>query len=182
MPDESLKLDRRTLLQLVPASLVAKAAKPDTANHCGVSKSNEAGAAPYQLKFFAPEEATLFNSVAGQIIPADEHSPGAVEAKVIEFADAMIATGPDYVKEDWRAGLQLLAQELKGSDIHAWLEQVVQHEDDPQTVLQVFFRTLKQITVNGYYTSFIGIHQDLQYQGNAYLTSFPGCDHPEHRG
>jgi hypothetical protein len=167
---------------MIPASLVANAARANPADHCGSSKSEGNAAEPYGLQFFTPEEVTLFNSVAEQIIPADEHSPGAVAAKVVEFADLMIATGPDYVKEDWRAGLQLLAKELNGSDVHAWLDQVTQHEDDPQTVLEIFFRTLKQMTVNGYYTSSIGIHQDLQYQGNTYLTSFPGCDHPEHKG
>jgi hypothetical protein len=182
MPDEVVKLGRRTLLQMIPASLVANAARANTADHCGNTKPEGNAAEPYRLKFFTPDEAALFNSVAGQIIPADEHSPGAVEAKVVEFADLMVATGPDYVKEDWRAGLQLLAKELNGSDVKAWLDQVTQHEDDPQTVLEIFFRTIKQMTVNGYYTSSIGIHQDLQYQGNTYLTSFPGCDHPEHRG
>jgi gluconate 2-dehydrogenase gamma chain len=181
MPGEPMKLGRRTLLQMIPASIVANAATGNAADHCGASKSEANAAEPYQLKFFTPEEAALFNSVAGLIIPADEHSPGAVEAKVVEFADLMIATGPDYVKEDWRAGLQLLGRELKSSDVHTWLDQVTQHEDDPQTVLEIFFRTLKQMTVNGYYTSSIGIHQDLQYQGNTYLTSFPGCDHPEHK-
>ncbi len=182
MRDERLKLGRRTLLQLIPASLLAKNASADSSDHCGTPKSAGSATGPYQFHFFSPDEISLFNSVAGQIIPADEHSPGAVEAKVVEFADLMISTGPDYVKEDWRAGLQLLAKELNGSDVHSWLDGVAQHEDDPQTVLEVFFRTLKQMTVNGYYTSSIGIHQDLQYQGNTYLTSFPGCDHPEHRG
>ncbi len=182
MPDEPLKLGRRTLLQMIPAGLLANAARADQVDHCGVPMTDGKAAEPYHLKFFTPEEAALFNSVAGQIIPADDHSPGAVEAKVVEFADLMVATGPDYVKEDWRAGLQLLARELNASDVHAWLDQVTQEEDDPQTVLEIFFRTLKQMTVNGYYTSSVGIHQDLQYQGNTYLTSFPGCDHPEHKG
>jgi hypothetical protein len=37
------------------------------------------------------------------------------------------------------------------------------------------------MTVDGYYTSSIGIHQELRYQGNAYLKEFIGCTHPEHR-
>jgi hypothetical protein len=182
MADEVTKLGRRTLLQIIPASLLVKSASADSRDHCGMPKSTESATGPYQFQFFSSHEVALFNSVAGQIIPADEHSPGAVEAKVVEFADLMISTEPDYIKEDWRAGLQLLAKELNGSDVHSWLDRVSEHEDDPQTVLEVFFRTLKQMTINGYYTSSIGIHQDLQYQGNTYLTSFPGCDHPEHTG
>jgi hypothetical protein len=40
---------------------------------------------------------------------------------------------------------------------------------------------LKQMTVNGYYTSEIGIHKDMEYVGNAYLGAFPACTHPEHQ-
>jgi hypothetical protein len=48
--------------------------------------------------------------------------------------------------------------------------------------LERFFVTLKRMTINGYYTSKIGIHQDLQYIGNEYLSDFQGCTHPGHQG
>jgi hypothetical protein len=51
-------------------------------------------------------------------------------------------------------------------------------EARPQTDLERFFVTLKQMTVVGYYSSEIGIHQDLEYQGNAYVSEFPECTHP----
>jgi len=34
---------------------------------------------------------------------------------------------------------------------------------------------VKRATIEGYYTSAIGIHQGLQYQGNTALSEFPGC-------
>jgi hypothetical protein len=40
---------------------------------------------------------------------------------------------------------------------------------------------LKQMTVNGYYTSSIGIHKDMEYVGNTYLAAYPECTHPEHQ-
>ena len=40
---------------------------------------------------------------------------------------------------------------------------------------------VQQTTIDGYYTSAIGIHQDLEYQGNTALAEFPGCTHPEHK-
>ncbi len=187
MSDERLKLRRRTLLQLLPASLLAKDAEKAAVDHvgvdhCGMPVSATKAEEPYRFKFFAPDEVDLFNLVAEQIIPADEHSPGAREAKVVEFADLMISTSAEYVRTDWRTGLHLVAEQLKQSDIHAFLDQVSQQEEDPQTVLEVFYPMMKQMTINGYYSSAVGIHQDLQYQGNTYLTSFQGCDHPEHQG
>jgi len=38
-----------------------------------------------------------------------------------------------------------------------------------------FFRELKHLTVRGYYTSKIGIHDELEYKGNRILQEFVGC-------
>ena len=35
---------------------------------------------------------------------------------------------------------------------------------------------VKQATVRGYYTSEIGIHQELRYKGNRFLREFVGCE------
>jgi hypothetical protein len=37
------------------------------------------------------------------------------------------------------------------------------------------------MTVFAFYTSKAGLVDNLEYKGNAYLTDFPGCTHPEHR-
>jgi hypothetical protein len=49
------------------------------------------------------------------------------------------------------------------------------------TLEERFFVAVKQSTVDGYYLSDVGIHQELQYQGNAVLAEFPGCTHEEHK-
>ncbi len=41
-----------------------------------------------------------------------------------------------------------------------------------------FFIELKSLTVHGYYTSKIGIHDELEYKGNRMLTQYVGCDDP----
>ena len=33
----------------------------------------------------------------------------------------------------------------------------------------------KQATIHGYYTSKIGIHDELRYKGNQFLREFVGC-------
>jgi hypothetical protein len=87
----------------------------------------------------------------------------------------MVATGSNRVKSQWREGLLLMRQEAARSSLAEALDKAANHEDHPQTALEHFFVSLKQMTVNGYYTSAIGIHQDMEYQGNTYLTVFPGC-------
>jgi hypothetical protein len=44
----------------------------------------------------------------------------------------------------------------------------------------LFFRMIKSMTADGYYTSQAGLVQELGYKGNTVLAAFPGCDHPEH--
>ncbi len=151
------------------------------ARNCGTPTAIPKQKGPYQFVFFTPEEAALVDTLMEKIIPSDDHSPGAHEARVVEFADLMISESPSYVQEDWRNAIRLVASELKQSSAEAWLEAASQQEHDPQTVLDLFFRTLKQMTINGYYSSAIGIHQEMQYQGNTYVALFGGCDHPEHK-
>ena len=56
------------------------------------------------------------------------------------------------------------------------------NEGQPIAELELFFRCLKEMTINGYYTSRIGIHQDLRYKGNTPQSEFTGCTHPDHSG
>ena len=41
-----------------------------------------------------------------------------------------------------------------------------------------FFIELKRLTVRAYYTSKIGIHDELEYKGNRINQEFVGCDDP----
>ena len=40
-----------------------------------------------------------------------------------------------------------------------------------------FFETLKGLTIDAYYSTEVGLVQELGYQGNTYLADFPGCTH-----
>jgi hypothetical protein len=43
-----------------------------------------------------------------------------------------------------------------------------------------FFRAIKGMTISGYYTTEIGLRQELGDDGRLVFTEFAGCDHPEH--
>ena len=43
-----------------------------------------------------------------------------------------------------------------------------------------FFRLLKNLTADGYYTSRVGLLDELGYKGNTALPQFPSCTVPEH--
>lgn len=179
---DATKIPRRKVIQLASATFLGQSLPVIKAETCtNASQNGPTGNKPYTVQFFTSDEIKLLDAAMEKIIPADEHSPGAHEAQVSLFADLIVATSPKDVQEDWRDGLRLLAEEVESSSLDDWLEKSAANEQDPVTVLDLFFVKLKQITVAGYYTSRIGIHQDLEYQGNTYLKEFKGCTHAEHQ-
>lgn len=179
---DRFNMDRRRLLQVAAASLLADRFNLLGAQTC--TNANHGSAAetkPYTVQFFSPEEMAQLDRAMEAILPADNHSPGAHEAQTSQFADLIVSNSPDDVKQDWRAGLRVLAAELENSTLTDWLNKAAANEHDPRSALDLFFTKLKQMTVEGYYTSAIGIHQDLQYQGNTYLKEFKGCTDVEHQ-
>jgi hypothetical protein len=166
-------MERRTVLKLfvlggfVPA-IITSGQQEESAGKSGDTGKN-------QLQFLTEQENELLDQLMEMIIPGDGHSPGAHAAKVSLFADLMIVTSSDEVKQQWRRGLQLIREEAARSNLQQALDKSAAHEDAPSNELEHFFVKLKAMTVQGYYTSSIGIHDDLQYQGNTYVESFPGC-------
>jgi hypothetical protein len=136
---------------------------------------------PYTLQFFSEDESRLLGQLMEIIIPTDDHSPGAHEANTNLFADLMVASGDNTIKKQWQDGIRLIREEATHSSLAEALHRASANEENPTTDLERFFVLLKQMTVNGYYTSAIGIHKDMEYIGNAYLGSFPECTHPEHQ-
>ena len=44
-----------------------------------------------------------------------------------------------------------------------------------------FYRLVKEMTVDGFYSSRVGLIDVLEYKGRTFLSEFPGCTHPEHQ-
>ena len=164
-------MERRTALKIVALGALGPEAK---------SLLNTAWTpSDYHPHFFNKQEIELLDLLMEMIIPTDEQSPGAHAAQVNLFADLMVATSDDRVKAHWRKGLQLMRDEAAHSSLHAALAKSAENEGNPGNELERFYGRLKAMTVNGYYTSAIGIHSDLRYQGNTFLPSFPGRSGPE---
>jgi hypothetical protein len=175
-------MERRAVLKIVALTALSQKlnALPGAAmNHMQAAPAPPAGTA-YTLQFFSEEDSRLLDQLMEMIIPADEHSPGAQEARTNLFADLMVAGSNDAVKKQWQDGIRLIREEAVGSSLAEALRRAAANEENPKTDLDRFFVLLKQMTVNGYYTSATGIHKDMEYVGNTYLVAFPGCTHPEH--
>jgi hypothetical protein len=168
-------MERRTAFKIIALGAMTPGLDAlGAATHCFTQEGTAWTPADYKLQFFTPAENELVDQLAEIIIPADAHSPGAHAARVSLFADLMVATSSDAVKAQWRDGLRLFQEAVAKSSHAEAIAQVAAHEEHPITDLERFFIVLKLMTVNGYYTSEIGIDKDLEYIGNTYLDSFPG--------
>jgi hypothetical protein len=143
------------------------------------------GAAPALKALTAPQYAALEVLVEG-IIPTDERSPGAREARVADYIDLLLSEADAEVRQQWVDGLAALDAEasaqagapvarLSPPQLEALLTAISRNERQPQTPVEHFFVTTKRATVQGYYSSEIGIHKDLRYKGNQLLPEFHGC-------
>jgi hypothetical protein len=144
--------------------------------------------------FFAPREHRMVEELSETIIPADSRSGGARAAKVADFIDQFVRERQDEThKALWREGLPLIesmSQHYNGkSFVDATPEERISiltilstngpNDDDDTRLPEVrLYHELKRLTVLGYYTSKIGIHDELEYKGNRILMEFVGCDDP----
>src|ERR1041384_2313590 len=133
------------------------------------------------LKFFTDEENKTVLEMSERIIPADDNSPGAKAARVNEYIDLIVSESPAAINKMSTGKFgKAFAQTTIDQQVEI-LKEISRNEKSPQTVEERFFRTIKYATIDGYYTSEIGIHKELHYKGNAYLKEFTGCTHPEHQ-
>jgi hypothetical protein len=149
--------------------------------------------AAYQPLFFSPDEYALVERLTDLIIPSDK-TPGAREAGVPEFIDFMVASDPS-VQYKFRTGLTWLnahAQSLLGKpflqltaeqqvaflEALAYKQKYRPGEEDGRE----FFRTMRESTVMGFYTSEIG-YKELDSPALSFYAESPECPHkddPEH--
>ena len=150
----------------------------------------QATQAPPTLKVLTPAHDATVERLVEAIIPADERSPGAKEARVADYIDLALGDAEDTLRQQFLDGLTLLDVEantrggapfvrLTPAQVETFLGELAKNEKPPEgvqaTPLAKFFVGAKQATIHGYYTSEIGIHKELRYKGNQLLAEFVGC-------
>jgi glucoside 3-dehydrogenase (cytochrome c) hitch-hiker subunit len=182
---------RRKLLQLTATTLGAtllpsQAAKADKINEASQKPESDKTQVASCL-FFDARQRQLVDELTETIIPVDNHSGGAKAAKVVDTIDRVLRESLDEdQKRTWREGLKLIEamseRSCGKSFVEATPEQriaVLQALSDNLAMAELpeimFFKDLKRLTVNAYYTSKIGILDELGYKGNTILDQFVGC-------
>jgi gluconate 2-dehydrogenase subunit 3-like protein len=173
---------RRDLITILGAG--ATAAQLDAFQH-GVHEIRTAQK-EYKLQFFSEAENRLLDEVAEMILPADERSPGARAAKVSLYVDLVAANSPAETQAEWKTQLAAFDQaggkaflQLAPGERAALLDRLARSEKQPAAPAEQFFVKMKRATLLGYYTSEIGVRQELLRKSPEVLDRFPGaCQHP----
>lgn len=145
-------------------------------------------AEPASPLYFTGGEFRMLDTLTELIIPSDDHSSGARAAGVAAYIDRSLAEAylPDE-RESWRKGLSAINDlsgtlyrcefnENSGTRQVELLTRIARNERHPETPAERFFVKLKSMTASVYYTSEIGIHQEIQYLGNTLLEKYAGFD------
>lgn len=141
--------------------------------------------------FFNEAQMEMIGAIANRIIPPTD-TRGAIDAGVPSYIDLVVSRN-ETLQEIFMAGLAWLTEESKlrhdktfatletGEQIHMLnpLSDAVDKGEEQGTA-ERFFRAIKSLTADGYYTSQIGLMDELGYVGNTALAAFPECEIPEH--
>jgi gluconate 2-dehydrogenase gamma chain len=142
----------------------------------------------YKPKFFSGEDFRTLDAFTAILIPTDE-TPGAREAHVTAFIDFVVNAAAEYAPEmqsEWRNAMDWLRArhfaELPAGEQLSLVQRMSEPEHEASNKEEGFtvYRLIKEMTVHAFYTSRVGLVDVLEYKGLAYLTEFPGCNHPEH--
>lgn len=183
--------DRRETLKIVGA-ISSTCAFPFAANELYAQHADHApqvaAALPSKPSFFSPEEFALISRMADLIIPATT-TPGALGAGVPMYIDMVVAKNP-AAQRTMRAGMASFTQacrarhgkgflELDEAGQIALLTPLCEAADNGTTRQPevAFFKAVKSLTADGYYTSKIGLIDELGYLGNTVHSEFPACTH-----
>jgi hypothetical protein len=141
--------------------------------------------------YFPEGDFEIVSRVADLIIPATD-TPGAVEAGVPSYIDSVVGANKQ-MQEVFRSGLAALNAKsrsehgkdfvaLSGEQQIAVLTPLSNAVDKGQRdgTAERFFHVIKNLTADGYYTSYIGLVDELGYKGNTVLDHFPESSVPEH--
>jgi hypothetical protein len=188
---------REFLTGWLPGASAAPIRQPVSKNHAHHrAETSTPATEPYVPLFFKPEEYETVQILTEMIIPVDDQ-PGAREARVASYLDFLLYSAAEFqpaLQDRWIQGLTQLDQLSTAKEGRSFrhlaliertkvLTEISLPEHDPKAHHPCFefYRLLKEMTVEGFYTSRVGLIEVLGYQGLTYLDEFPGCTHPEHQ-
>jgi hypothetical protein len=180
-PDE---MDRREAMKALAMSPAIAPLFPIVAQAAGA----------YTPKFFSAGEMELVATLGELILPQTE-TPGARQAKAHEHIDLVLSEETTDVQNAFRDGLALMEQQsrelhnsrfltLNTEQQNALLKRISEAKSEPleHNAPRRFFLDLRRRVVFAYYTSEVGLHEELNYKGKQVMGHWKGCQHAGRHG
>ena len=175
---------RRDLLRNVALAATLGGLNAEAAQHVHqVAAAEKATAGAYKAKLLNAHEYQTMQKLADLIIPADEHSKGALDAGAVEFIDLLCSQNPDLATI-YTGGIAWLDGAMKrrySADFisakpeqeTAMLDLIAFRKNETPELGPgiVFFDWARKMVVDAFYTSAIGV-KDVGYMGNKGMSEF----------
>jgi hypothetical protein len=135
----------------------------------------------WRPRFFQDSEVETVSHIAERIIPETD-TPGARGALVHQYIDFVLSRSEAAESDRFREGLRGFDETCRAKFGKPFAALEAARQDEALTGIEgsAFFNEMKRLTVDGYYRSEVGMKQELGFEGNAFLSEFDGCNHPEH--
>ncbi len=183
MSEQIQDLSRRDLLRVTLTTFGVSVVSAEAAQHVHQAVAEVKKTGPYNPQFFNTQEYRTLSKLADLIIPADEHSPGALAGGAPEFIDFLCSQSPDLAAI-YTGGLAWLDHEMnkryganfpaaKPEQQTAMLDLIAYRKNNSPELgpgIQ-FFVWARNMTVDAFYTSKAGM-DDLGYMGNSAMSEF----------
>ena len=197
-------VNRREMLRKMMAGGLGAAAAPwvtslaeaaeEHAAHLHAAAPAAPAAADWMPKAMNAHQNDMVIQLSELIIPQTD-TPGAKAALVNRFVDNVLDDADPRDKKEFFRGLTWVderSRDLFGADFLASspeqqnaLLTIMSSGKNKSLMDQIgvdFFQSIKSMTITGYYTSEIGLRQELGDDGQLFFAEFKGCTHPEHGG
>jgi hypothetical protein len=193
---------RREALRRLAAGGAAAAAAPlwvesllaTAAQHAAHQAAPRTAAAPWTPKVLDARQNELVTVVSELIIPQTD-TPGATAAKVNQYIDAVLAEATPEVRDAFLQGIAWLDLRSEGRfgtrfvnapparqiELLTGLSSAAAPPPEDKPGVE-FFTAIKGMTITGYYTSEVGLKEEIGDDGQVFFVEFKGCTHPEHGG
>ena len=152
-----------------------------------------AKAAPWVPKALSAAQNQAVIALSEAIIPQTE-TAGAAKAGVNQFIDAVIADASPADRQKFLDGLTWIdarsqrdagapfarANAEQQTALLAALSIATTPSPEDQPGVE-FFKAIKSLTITGYYTSEVGMREEMGDTGQMFFLEYPGCTHEAHK-
>jgi gluconate 2-dehydrogenase gamma chain len=194
------ELNRRSALKRIAVGSAAAVTAPlwvealvsAAGQHAAHYQQAAAKAAAWVPKVLSPAQNQAVIALSEAIIPQTD-TAGAAKAGVNQFIDAVIADASAGDRQKFLDGLTWIdarSQRDAGAPFarasaeqqRALLSALSTTTPSPQDAPGVeFFTAVKSLTITGYYTSEVGMREEMGDTGQMFFIEYPGCTHEEHK-